>query len=237
MILCKSKESNGALLTSTHQHSSRTVSKHFIDAPEVVQQDTLSHKYTGAPAGQLPESDPLDSDEQSESEGEQDDNSEYEQPIDPSYQIAKYLIGTLNQETLSERDKNLIRIFEDEVVSYILNELQPIIIPTSPSTVRSHTNASSSSGSGGQSPSSRAQKNGGNAGSQANNLKRHRSNDDESGKDGGKDGQELSKFPPHLGSNPQTRHLACPFFRNNPDKYRSLPSCIGHRWITVHRVK
>lgn len=32
-------------------------------------------------------------------------------------------------------------------------------------------------------------------------------------------------------------HLACPFFKRRPRRYANQPSCRGHSWPTVHRLK
>ncbi|OTA65397.1 hypothetical protein K449DRAFT_403983 [Hypoxylon sp. EC38] len=58
----------------------------------------------------------------------------------------------------------------------------------------------------------------------------------------GGDGSERDKGKPKsskTGSSPRPKHryVACPFFKHNPDRYRSQEACSSRSWPTVSRLK
>ena len=34
-----------------------------------------------------------------------------------------------------------------------------------------------------------------------------------------------------------SKMLACPFYKHNPRKYHDVPTCRGHSWPTINRLK
>lgn len=59
-------------------------------------------------------------------------------------------------------------------------------------------------------------------------------------KDGEKDkenGGKRKRGQPDSDSNTEKQLLACPYYKRNPDKYKSIPFCCGPGWPTVHRLK
>lgn len=69
---------------------------------------------------------------------------------------------------------------------------------------------------------------------QRQNGKRSSGEDDGQESSGGAEHKKVRLDSPH---DPETRRLACPYFKNNPLRYRTWQSCPGPVWITVHRLK
>ena len=65
---------------------------------------------------------------------------------------------------------------------------------------------------------------------------RKRRPEDEDGDDEG-DGSDRKRPRRHTDTEEPPMRLACPYFKNNPRRYRLSRSCPGPGWSTVHRVK
>jgi len=142
-----------------------------------------------------------------------------------------------------DRDKMLKPIISHEIQQTIDRVMDGLrhILPGSP-TNRSHTGSEGSTGSAGSNEGRDAEK-GSNTGGQIRPSTRKRGLDgsDSPAGSGNDDDSEPGKRrkirDPSDHSLSKNHKFACPFFKRQPEKYKSYRSCPGPGWDTVHRLK
>jgi hypothetical protein len=143
------------------------------------------------------------------------------------------------------REMNLepvIRLYDDEIIHHIMGELQ-YVIPTTPSSIRSHTNTNSSEGSqNAGNPQMRNEQATGFAGSGVSGGGRSggqgpgKDDEKEYGAGGGDGGGKRPRLV-HKPNSMLSKRYACPFYKRNSAKYQNFPGCPGPGWVSVHRLK
>lgn len=147
------------------------------------------------------------------------------------------------QPVLEENGKQIIQHLqpvleenEKQIIQHIMGELH-YVIPTRPSSIRSHTNSTGSSGTqGGAIPNTQ----GGRAIRSRSRTDRLPGGDEGGNDDGNDDGDEEGEQRPKLSSGANSLlapKFACPFFKRDPAKYQNFPGCPGPGWVSVHRLK
>ena len=166
------------------------------------------------------------SDDDSESDDEEE-LFEIERQPDMFY-IVKCLLKMDLQPVLEEREK--------QIIQHIMGELH-YVIPGSPSSTRSHTNSTGSSGTPGKATSHPKNRRASGSGAP---IGGPLEDDDGENDNNTDDGEEERERPPkpHSGSNSlMSSKFACPFFKRDPAKYQNFAGCPGPGWMSVHRLK
>jgi hypothetical protein len=165
------------------------------------------------------------SDFSSDGEYDEDEASAYEENVDKA---AQCLIEMNFEPALTLELKRIVQQTLDDL---------PYILPDTPPSSRSCAETQSSHESGQSEPFK--------DGLSPQRSRRHRANinnqdelqDGEDGEEDEDGGRRRKKPSKGITKSSDGRRFACPFSKNDPEKYQDVRSCAGFGWETIHRLK